>query len=444
MKLKDIRKKVQQEIQKMTEENKEKSVTELLEEQVIQPTESEDLTNEEITQQQAENLVTVLQENPEIRETIVEEAAKSEQIPQEVIDESAKKAAENPKIPDSVAGTLVKQASDSTTVDILKNEGIASTKVRMDVIDSLEDQKKKEQAICNELEKVYKSLKESQPEEETAQKLQDILNLFGENEKTHKINEELNKTVAKVFASKYFYYNGSIKIFPLESIMPIDEMIRESMPQLIEKEYNKEYKDKRILKKKKPFVLSTVSEFFLERMVKKVMGEAIKENRKASLFMKDLGNLTETEQQYLRKEFSNLGIKDEELEKIMRIATGKEIAESTEYKPDSEEMSEKEKFFRGIAFHPLEQGKKQNDENAKKDLREKEYLSKKEIDFSTLNKEELEAIKQCIETGFIKTLVEIPENEREKTLKAVNASLEERVKTYPKLGETPEEGVIID
>ena len=175
MKLKNISEKVQDKIRELAEENKEKTPEELLKEQVIKPTEGEELSEEERRKKQAENLVTVLQENPEMQQTIVEEAMNSEQIPQDVIDKSAQIAAESSEVPDKVTGTLVKQASDKATVDILQNEGIDSREIRIGVIDSIEDQNKREQAICGELEKLYKASKELQPEKGVTQKIQDIL-----------------------------------------------------------------------------------------------------------------------------------------------------------------------------------------------------------------------------------------------------------------------------
>ena len=251
MKLKNIGEKVQDKIRELAKENEEKTPEELLKEQVIKPIEGEELSEEEKRKKQAENLVTVLQENPEMQQTIVEEAVNSEQIPQDVIDKSAQIAAQSPKIPDKVTGTLVKQASDKATVEILQNEGIDSREIRIGVIDSIEDQNKREQAICGELEKLYKASKELQPGKGVAQKIQDILDKLGENKRTDKINEVLYKTIAKVFAIEYNNYNGSMKIYAMEKFVPIDEMIRAKMPQLIEKEYRKIGKERTIKTGKK-------------------------------------------------------------------------------------------------------------------------------------------------------------------------------------------------
>ena len=46
---------------------------------------------------------------------------------------------------------------------------------------------------------------------------------------------------------------------------------------------------------KKPFNLEDVTKSFLNRMASEVTGSAKKENKSVSVFMKNLGNLTERE-----------------------------------------------------------------------------------------------------------------------------------------------------
>ena len=241
MKLKNIGEKVQGKLRELAEGNKEKTPEEILKEQVIKPTKSEELSEEE----QAEKLVAALQENPEMQKTLVQEAVKSDEISQAVIDTSAQIAAESSEVPDNVTGTLVKQASDDATVDILQNEGISSRAIRMEVINSLEDDEKKEDAICKELEELYKSLKDFQSQQDIVQRLNDCLDKV-EMERTSRIKEDLYKIIAKAFAIQYCEFDGSIRISPMEEIVPIDEMIRAKMPQRIEEEYQ----DKKIVKSK--------------------------------------------------------------------------------------------------------------------------------------------------------------------------------------------------
>ena len=450
MKLKNIGEKVQDKIRKLAEENEEKTPEELLKEQVIKPIEGKKLSEEEKRKKQAENLVTVLQENPEMQQTIVEEAANSEQISQDVIDKSAQIAAESSKVPDKVTGTLVEKASDEATVDILKNEGIDSREIRIGVIDSIEDQNKREQAICGELEKLYKASKELQPGKGVTQKIQDILDKLGENKRTDKINEVLYKTIAKVFAIEYNNYNGSMKIYAMEKFVPIDEMIRAKMPQLIEKEYRKIGKERTIKtgkKREKPsFDLEKATQAFLNQMAKEVTGAAKKEHKSDSAFMKNLGDLTESELTYLTGKFLDLNpeIGTIELEKIVKIAKGeiKEPAQNSRDVPVLQKMQEEDLSLRELISQNTDNtlGNEDNDTiKVNESTEEQKTEQKVDFDLSALGKEEIEAIKQCMEAGLIENLAKVPEDKRKKMIKAINNSLEERTKTNPTL-ETSEVG----
>ena len=427
MKLKNIGEKVQGKLRGLANENKEKTPEEIIIDQVIKPTKDEALSAEEIREKQAENLVTALQENPEMQKTIVQEAVNSNEISQDVIDKSAQIAAESSEVPDNVTGTLVKQASDDATVDILQNEGISSRAVRMEAINSLEDEEKKEDAICKELEELYKSLKDFQSQQDIVQKLQDCLEKV-DIERTSRIKEELYKTIARAFAIQYCEFDGSIRISPMEAIVPIDEMIREKIPQRVAEEYQ----DKRIVKsktkekrklsngKKKPINVIAVKKFFLTRMAKKVVGDAKKENRSVSVFMKNLGQLTDQEASYLETR---------EVENIMRIAKG-EIEESQEYIPS---LKVNQEDSRNLEVEP----KKANSESIKENkvIEKQETKQKERFDLSTLGTEEIKAIRDCIESGFIKNLGKVPSTMRKKLLGIINHSLEQRTRKIVEMAE---------
>ena len=433
MKLKHIGEKVQGKLRDLAEENKEITPEEIIIDQVINPTKDEVLSAEEIRKKQAENLVTALQDFPDMQKTLMQEAVKSDEISQAVIDTSAQIAAESSEIPDNVTGTLVKQASDDTTVNILQNEGISSRAIRMEVINSLEDDEKKEDAICKELEELYNSLKDFQSQQDIVQKLKDCLEKV-DIERTSKIKEELYKTIARVFAIQYCEFDGSIRISQMEEIEPIDEMLRAKMPQRVVEEYQ----DKRIVKskpkekkklisnsgKKKPIDVGTVKQFFLNRMAKKVVGEAIKENRSASVFMKNLGQLTDQEAIYLENEFINLGIETKEVDNIMRIARG-EMEESQEDSP-----SVKVKRKHNVNLEKNIKPEKVNFEsiNENKKIEQQETKQKGSLDLSTLGTEEMKAIRDCIESGFIENLGKVPSSMRKKLLGTINHSLEQRTR----------------
>ena len=165
--------------------------------------------------------------------------------------------------------------------------------------------------------------------------------------------------------------------------------------------------------------MESVTQFFLNRMAKKVVGYAKKENRSASVFMKNLGQLTDKEESYLENEFTNMGIETKEVENIMRIAKG-EIEESQEYIPGSE-------LNQGNTAKLEENAESENIQESK--IVEKQQTQLKgSLDLSTLGTEEIKAIRDCIESGFIENLGKVPSTMRKKLLKTINHSLEQRTR----------------
>lgn len=165
--------------------------------------------------------------------------------------------------------------------------------------------------------------------------------------------------------------------------------------------------------------MESVTQFFLNRMAKKVVGYAKKENRSASVFMKNLGQLTDKEESYLENEFTNMGIETKEVENIMRIAKG-EIEESQEYIPGSE-------LNQGNTAKLEENAESENIQESKL-VEKQETQSKGSLDLSTLGTEEMKAIRDCIESGFIENLGNVPSSMRKKLLGTINHSLEQRTR----------------
>lgn len=378
MELKNIGKIVKGTLRGLVEGSKVKTPKDILQEEVIQPTESKELPKEEKMNQQAEKLVTTLQENPEMQQPLVQAAVKSPEISQEVIDKSAQIAAGSPEVPDNVTGTLVKKASDEVTMDILQNEGISSDTVRMGVIDSLKDYKKKEDVICNELKELYEGLTDLQSEKTIIKRLKKCLHEV-QMERTSKINEVLYKIIAKAFAIQYCELEGFIRISTMEEILSIDEMINTGMPQRIEEEYKyikvkpkpKEKGKFQFSGEKKPYNLEYVTKLFLGRM--------------------DIQEGKAGKGSYVTTKTSKL-----------------DMGETEENQGNITDIGKQEKG---------------------------------NLDLSTLKPEEIETIQDCIESGFIKNLAEFKPGMREKLLDFFKGLLGQRTsKTVRKPGkpENPE------
>ena len=145
--------------------------------------------------------------------------------------------------------------------------------------------------------------------------------------------------------------------------------------------------------------------------------------------MKNLGQLTDQEAGYLENEFTNLGIETREVENIMRIAKG-EIEESQEYIPS---LKVNQEDSRNLEVEP----KKANSESIKENkvIEKQETKQKERFDLSTLGTEEIKAIRDCIESGFIKNLGKVPSTMRKKLLGTINHSLEQRTRKIVEMAE---------
>ncbi len=186
---------------------------------------------------------------------------------------------------------------------------------------------------------------------------------------------------------------------------------------------------------KKPFNLEDVTKSFLNRMASEVTGSAKKENKSVSVFMKNLGNLTESELTYLTSQFLNLNpeIGTIELEKIVKIAKG-EIAEDV---PAIQKMQEEDISLRELILQNTDSTLENENNDTIKEKRDTEQKTeqKEAFDLSTLGTEETKAIKDCIESGLIENLVKVPSTMRKKLLDTINHSLEQRTRKIVEMAE---------
>ena len=186
---------------------------------------------------------------------------------------------------------------------------------------------------------------------------------------------------------------------------------------------------------KKPFNLEDVTKSFLNRMASEVTGSAKKENKSVSVFMKNLGNLTESELTYLTSQFLNLNpeIGTIELEKIVKIAKG-EIAEDV---PAIQKMQEEDISLRELILQNTDSTLENENNDTIKEKRDTEQKTeqKEAFDLSTLGTEEIKAIRDCIESGLIENLVKVPSTMRKKLLDTINHSLEQRTRKIVEMAE---------
>lgn len=369
-------------------EVEEKGPEELVQEEVIDPIQNKDLT----IQQQADRIIKILEENPEYLSEIVEKVAESDAISQEAVDRATIKATDSPEVPDDVAKALAEQASDRPTLHVLK-ETTMSVAQRVKLNATIDDEQTKEEADCTAFRKIYNNLKTLEDLKVLPEKLEMTLE---EVQRTERTDNELYKLIAKNFAIMYHELNGAMNIYPIEKIIPLDEMMKEKMPQRIEEEYTDLLDDD----EENKFDIESVTNTFLDRIAKEVSAEANGMGSSIELFAPtDLGELSEKE---IEKYLDCLNKYNPCLTALARgnIKDRLQRREHDEYKV--------EQFIEGIRELPESQGKR--------------YLSI----LAQLSPKEMDTVVQCIESGLVDSLSKKRAKERTKYLETINKSVMQR------------------
>ena len=392
MNLKDIGKRFQE---KFLGNREEKTPEEVVKEEVIEPIQDE---NTELTSQEiATQIIELLNQYPaDKRKVIIEELRKSDAVSSAMLVGAAVKAVDSDEIPSALAVELGRQASDKTAVGILENASMSRAD-RLKIIETLTDNKLKEDAICKLLGEMYDTLKSLEVQNELASKINHVIGIV---KRTDKINEQLYRVVAKNFAITYYQRNGALSLYQMEQVIPINEMIRENMPEKIEEEYIKLLNDD----EENKFDIQDVKERFIDQMTKEVHEKAQKEEQPESTFMKFLGEISEEKVEIEEEDQQNPGKKIKReiglLEKYIR------------------------KYNSQISKSDLERCLK----IARGEEEELIYEPKKEvIEESTKDGINIEVLEECIDSGLIDLLGKMGEKERKESLKAITNSLEKRV-----------------
>lgn len=360
----------------------------LVQEKIIAPIKNEDLTIEE----QAEKIIAILQQYPDYREKIVQKVAAAKEISQAVVDTSAVKAADSPQVPNEVTVSLAKEASDKSTLYVLKETEIP-VKAEIAIKSTLDDEKSKEEGVCILLRKLYDSLKDVEIQETLSERIQ---NIIGESDRTGEVNRELYKVIAKNLAIMYHERNGAMSIYPMEKIVPLDEMMRTKMPQRIEEEYIDLLSDH----EKNVFNKDEVINIFLERIAKEVIDESKKQGKSVELFSpSDLGTLSDKQ---IENYLNYLSKYEPSLTDLTRGAMRDRL------KRKEQEGYSVDQFIASVRELSEAQGRR--------------YLSI----LSKLSTREMDTVAQCIESGFVEMMSKKKAKERNEYFNVINASIKKR------------------
>lgn len=371
-----------------------KTVEEIVEEEVIKPTEDKNLTLEERAERQAEKIIRILKEHPADRDAIMKKVDEDERISRKAVDKSAVKATDSPRVSADVAATIAKRASDDATLYVMENSRLSQNEA-IEVASTLENEEAQKEGACTLLVKLYDSLKTLEQQDILSTKIQN--SLVGE-EMTDDVKRELYKVIAKNFAIMYHERNRAMSIYSMEKIIPLDAMMRARMPQKIEEEYISLLKDGEENKFDKEYV----TDIFLEKIAQESSKEAKEQGKSVDLFSpSDLGNLTDEEiERYLDflskytpglTDLTRGNIRDRLKEQEQDMYTVDQFISTVRDLPDGE---------RGRYLRML----------------------------STLSTREMDTVAQCIESGLIGNLSKKTVKERRKYLDVINSSIEKRDK----------------
>ena len=226
--------------------------------EAINVAEDEDIYKAKVT------FLSMLEKHPEIRKELLLELGvrvdDDEQAPNEFLDKVALEITQNKEIPDSVLDDTV---SDKLTDDGIKNlilkgnmaifrqellaKKIQDVKLQEEMQtliekrrekNQTEEEKKKEKEDYEKLGEVYDSCQDL-AELDIIEKIRNLKI----NPQDKKSKNRIEKIIAKKMANNYFNF-GTTTIPTLSKLMPVEEMFAESMPILVETEWQKILREK--------------------------------------------------------------------------------------------------------------------------------------------------------------------------------------------------------
>lgn len=188
------------------------------------------------------DIMRILKEHPDIERAILANIAENDEIPDKIFEKTAIKISESEEIPDSVITDVV-QRSDTNISDESISRIIEKGKIdvneRINLMHNVEDEQIIEENVKNELKILYKVCKDKKDYEvvERVNKLKELLN---NNEESIDIQNLIRQVVAKKMAENYYSdIKKGTRIFELSKIMPVEDMIENDLPSMVEEEYKK-------------------------------------------------------------------------------------------------------------------------------------------------------------------------------------------------------------
>lgn len=192
----------------------------------------------------AEEIVQILRTHPDMKRTILAKLAEKEEVPDKLIVKTAIKISESEDIPNSVITDVVNRddthISDESINEIIEKGKFNNAIERINLIKNVEDEEIVEENVKNELKILYKVCKEKK-DYEVVERVDKLKELLSDNEvSSPDIQKLIRQVVAKKMAENYYSdIKKGTRIFGLSKIMPVEDMIENDLPSMVEEEYKK-------------------------------------------------------------------------------------------------------------------------------------------------------------------------------------------------------------
>lgn len=188
------------------------------------------------------DIMRILKEHPDIERAILTNIVENDKIPDKIFEKTAIKISESEEIPNSVITDVVQRSdtniSDESISRIIENGNI-DLQERIKLIRNVEDEQIIEENVKNELRMLYKICKDKK-EYEVVERVEKLKELLNDNEVSVNIQNLIRQVVAKKMAENYYSdIKKGTRIFGLSKIIPVEDMIENDLPNMVEEEYKK-------------------------------------------------------------------------------------------------------------------------------------------------------------------------------------------------------------
>lgn len=177
-----------------------------------------------------------LNKNPESANEVMKLLIENKDISDEVVKKTATDISKSEVIPDQVIPSAVKESNvevPDTIIAGIIEEGDVNTPETIQLINNLDDTKIKQEKVAEQLKELYENC-EYEPELTLIDKLE-ALNIVEKNETIDLLER---KIIARKMAINYQKVGGT-KIATLARYMPVEEMMKFDLPEIVSKEYDK-------------------------------------------------------------------------------------------------------------------------------------------------------------------------------------------------------------